>query len=68
MNDLVKIAPGKSDYDTAREFKDRAAEAAKPFMKVLTEANDAGFKFNVQFGENAFGEIIITNMQLMKMF
>lgn len=68
MNDIVKLAPGKSDYEKAIEYKNRAADAAKAFMSVLTEANKEGFKFNVQFGENAFGEVVITNMQLMKMF
>lgn len=68
MNDLIKIAPGKSDYDKAQEYKQRAAEAAKPFMDILTEASKEGFKFQISFGENAFGQVVIQQLQLVKVF
>lgn len=68
MNDVVKLAPGKSDYEKANEYKKRAAHAAEEFMNVLTEASEEGFKFQVTFGENAFGKVIIQHLQLVKVF
>lgn len=68
MNEIVKLAPGKSDYEKAQEYKKRAAEAAEAFMNVLTEASIEGFKFQVHFGEDAFGKVTIQSLQLVKVF
>lgn len=68
MNEPIQLIPNKSDWDKAQEYKQRAAEAAQPFIDVLTEASKEGFKFQISFGENAFGQVIIQQLQLVKVF
>lgn len=68
MSEIAKLVPTKSDKEKADEFKAQAVEAAKSFMEVLTRANREGFKFQISFGENPFGEVVITQLMLVKQF
>lgn len=69
MNDApLKLVTTKSDKEKAEEYKRRAVEAAQPFMAVLTEAAKEDFKFNIQFGEDFTGKVVIAGLMLVKQF
>lgn len=68
MSDVAKLVPTKSDQEKANEYKQRAIEASQEFMKVMTEASKEGFKFQIGFGEDAFGKVVITQFGLFKAF
>lgn len=67
-NEIAKLVPTKSDQEKANEYKNRAVEASQEFIKVLSEANKDGFKFQISFGENPFGQVVITQLMLVKQF
>lgn len=66
-NEPVKLVPGRSDYDLAKEHKAAIIEASKPLLEALTKAGKDGFKFHIQFAENQFTrEIGIAQLVIAK--
>lgn len=68
MNDLVKLVPTKPDAEIAEELKQELAEAAKPYLEAATKAMSLGFVVQSNFGPNAFKQIVIQELRLLKIF
>ena len=68
MDNVTHLVPGKSDKELAAEHKKAIIEASKPLMVALTNSNKDGFKCQLNFGEDAFSNIVIHQMILVKNF
>jgi hypothetical protein len=68
MNDPIQPVPSKPDAELAEELKNELAEAAKPYLLACTKALAAGFHVQSQVGQNAFKQMIITDLKLIKIF
>lgn len=67
-NNVTQLVPTKSDAELAEEHKKLIIEASRPLMQALTAARKDGFISQLNFGENAFKEISITNFMLLRQF
>lgn len=68
-DNVLTLAPGKSDHDRAQDLKEALAEASKPLLAVLNEATKDGFLINVQFGSvPPLGQIGIQQLIVSKHF
>lgn len=68
MSDPVKLVPTKPDAELAEELKQELAEAAKPYLEAATRAMSLGFVVQSNFGPNAFKQIVIQELRLLKIF
>lgn len=68
MNEPVKLVTTKPDAEVAEELKKELHEAAKPWMEACTKAMSLGFQVQAQFGPNAFKQVSIQQLQLVKVF
>ena len=68
MSEPVKLVPTKPDAELAEELKQELAEAAKPYLAAATKALSLGFVVQSNFGPNAFRQIVIQQLNLMKVF
>lgn len=68
MNEPVKLVPTKPDAEVAEELKQELAEAAKPYLEAATKAMSLEFVVQSNFGPNAFKQIVIQDLRLLKIF
>lgn len=68
MNDMVKLIPTKPDAELAEELKQELIEAAKPWLDVCTKAKLAGFDVQANFAPNAFKQVVIQHLNLIKTY
>ena len=69
MNDeIAKLVPTKTDYETAKEIKQRVVELYEPLLQLLTEANRKGFQVQVGCGIGPLGHYVIQQLQIVKVF
>lgn len=68
MNEPVKLVTTKPDTEVAAELKQEIIEALKPALAVATKALKQGFHLQMNMGPNAFGEVVIQQLNLVKTF
>lgn len=68
MNDPVKLVTTKPDTELAEELKQELAKAAEPYLVAATRAKSLGFNVQSNFGPNAFNQIVILELRLIKVF
>lgn len=68
MNEPIKLMPTKPDAELAEELKHELAEAAKPWLIACTKAKSLGFDVQAQFSLNAFKQVVISQLNLLKTF
>jgi hypothetical protein len=69
MNDTpFQLITNNADADIAAEHRLAIVEASKPLMTALSNARKDGFISQLNFGEDAFHQIVIMNFQLLKSF
>lgn len=68
MNDPIQLVTTKPDAELAEELKAEIREAIKPYLEVSTKIHKLGFILQMQMSPNAFGEVIIQQLNLMKQF
>jgi hypothetical protein len=67
-NDPVKLVTTKPDAEVAEELKKELLEALKPALEIATRALSLGFQLQLNMGPNAFKQVIVQDMRLMKVF
>lgn len=68
MNDPVKLVTTKPDAELAEELKQELLEALKPALEVSTRALSLGFQVQLNMGANAFKQVVVQQLQLLKVF
>jgi len=69
MNDSpVKLMTTKSDQEKADEIKKEIIEASKAFLDLMTKVHREGFIVNLNFGPNAFNQVVIQSLTIAKHF
>lgn len=68
MNEPIQLVPTKPDAELAEELKQELIKALEPTLVVATKALSLGFHVNFNLGSNAFKQVVIQNLQLMKVF
>ncbi len=66
MNEPVKLITNRPDVEIAAEHRQKIVEASKPLMEALTAARRDGFVTQLNFGEDAFKNIVINHFLLLK--
>jgi hypothetical protein len=65
---IAKLVPGKSDAEIAADLKARVILAYDPLLAILDEAVALGFHINIQAGLGGLGKIVITQLQVSKIY
>lgn len=69
MNDNpVQLVTTKPDKELAEELKQELRDAANPWCDACTKALREGFQVQASFSPNAFGQIVIQQLVLSKVF
>ncbi len=69
MNENIHtLIPTKSDQEIATDIKKQLIEAYKPILAIADKAKEHGMIFQCSVGENAFGQFIMTQCQVLKAF
>lgn len=62
------LAQVKGDKDIATDLRKEFFDALAPVAALITKANEFGFEVGFQFGPNAFGQVHIQAINLMKKY
>lgn len=68
MNDPIKLVPTKPDAELAQELKQELHEALQPALAVATKALSLGFHVQMHMAPNAFNQVVVQNLNLIKSF
>ena len=68
MSEPVKLVPTKPDAELAEELKQELLEAFQPALAVATKALLLGFQVQLQMSPNAFKQVVVQQLQLIKTF
>jgi hypothetical protein len=68
MNEPVKLVTTKPDAELAEELKAELLEALKPALEIATKALGLGFQVQMNMGANAFKQVVVQQLNLMKVF
>lgn len=68
MNEPVKLIPTKPDAELAEELKRELLETLKPTLEVATRALSLGFQVQLNMSPNAFKQVVVQQLQLIKVF
>ncbi len=68
MNDPIQLVTTKPDAEVAEELKAELVEALKPALEVATRALSLGFQVQLNMGPNAFKQVVLQQLQLLKVF
>lgn len=67
-NPIHQLITTKPDTELAEELKAELMEVVKPYLDVATKALRLGFTVQMQMSPNAFKEVVVQQLNLMKMF
>ena len=67
-NTPVKLVTTKPDAEVAEELKAELVEALKPALEIATKALSLGFQVQLNMGANAFKQVVLQNLNLMKVY
>lgn len=68
MNEPVRLMPTKPDAELAEELKKELNEALQPALAIATKALSLGFVVQLNMGPNAFKQVVVQQLQLLKIF
>jgi len=68
MSEAVKLITTKPDAEVAEELKQELAEAAKAWLVTCTKAKSLGFEVQANFALNPFKQMVIQQLNLIKVF
>ena len=68
MNDVARLVPTKPDSEVAEELKQELAKALEPALAVATKALSLGFQVQLNMAPNAFKQVVVQHLQLVKVF
>lgn len=68
MNEPVKLVPTKPDAELAEELKQELNEVLQPALAVATKALALGFQVQLQMSPNVFKQVVVQQLQLIKVF
>lgn len=68
MNDPIALVTTKPDVELAEELKAELAKAAEPWLIACTKAKSLGFDVQASFAMNAFKQVVIQQLLLVKTF
>lgn len=68
MNEPIQLVTTKPDIELAEELKAELMEVVKPYLDVATKALRLGFTVQMQMSPNAFKEVVVQQLNLMKIF
>lgn len=68
MNEPVKLVPTKPDAELAEELKQELLESLKPTLEVATRALSLGFQVQLNMSPNSFKQVVVQQLQLIKVF
>lgn len=65
---IAKLVTTKPDAEVAEELKAELVEALKPALEIATKALSLGFQVQLNMGANAFKQVVLQNLNLMKVY
>jgi hypothetical protein len=69
MNDSpIQLVTTKPDAELAEELKAELIEKLKPVLETATKALRLGFQVQLNMGANPFKEVIVQQLNLLKVF
>ncbi len=67
-DDPVRLVTTKPDAELAKELKQELLDALKPALDVATKIKGLGFDVQLNMGANAFNQVIVNQLNLIKTF
>lgn len=64
----IQLVTTKPDIELAEELKAELMEKLKPVLETATKALRLGFQVQLNMGANPFKEVVINQLQLLKVF
>jgi hypothetical protein len=61
MSEAIKMVPGKSDAEIARELADRMSAVLAPVCAIMDEARKQGFEINFHLAPDWTGRTVVAN-------
>jgi len=69
MNDIpIQLVTTKPDTEVAEELKQELIAALKPVLEIATKANRLGFNVQLNMAPNSFKEVVVQQLNLIKVF
>lgn len=70
MNDdsPIQLVTTKPDAELAEELKAELIEKLKPVLETATKALRLGFQVQLNMGANPFKEVVVQQLNLLKVF
>lgn len=68
MTDPIQLVTTKPDTEVAEELKQELIEALKPVLEIATKALRLGFQVQLNMGANPFKEVVVQQLNLLKVF
>ena len=65
---MVELTSIKGDKEIADDLRKKFFNVLGPVAELINEANKTGFEVGFQFGPNAFGQICVQAINLMKKY
>ena len=67
-DNIIQLNPNKPDAELAEELKQEILENLKPVLVSATKALRQGFQIQLNMAPNAFKEVVVQQLQLLKIF
>lgn len=64
----IHLLTTKPDAELAEELKAELMEKLKPVLETATKALRLGFQVQLNMGANPFKEVVVNQLQLLKVF
>lgn len=68
MSEAIQLVTTKPDAELAEEIKQELAEALKPVLEISTKALRMGFNVQWSLAPNGFKEMVIQQLNLIKVY
>jgi hypothetical protein len=67
-NNIAQLVPTKSDFEIAKEFREKVIEAYQPLLKILSDMDKHKFNIQVNVGKNGLGKFDILSLAVIKIY
>lgn len=68
MNDPIQLVTTKPDTEVAEELKAELVAALDPVLAIATRALSLGFQVQLNMSPNAFKQVVLQQLNLLKVF